>query len=68
MLASEVKQIEMSTPFIKDGKLLDASNQEDRKLCELTLADIEFIKTSNSVLGKGSYGEVELARIKGTGK
>jgi hypothetical protein len=33
----------------------------------ITLSDIEYIKSGNSILGKGSYGEVELAKIKRTG-
>jgi serine/threonine protein kinase len=38
-------------------------------LSELTLKDIEFVKKgTKSVLGKGSYGEVELAQHKKTGK
>ena len=32
------------------------------------MSDIEFIKTGNFILGKGSYGEVELAKHKRTGK
>jgi hypothetical protein len=27
----------------------------------MTINDIEFIKTGNRILGKGSYGEVEMA-------
>ena len=34
----------------------------------MTLKDIEFLKTPNANLGKGSYGEVELAKHKATGK
>lgn len=32
------------------------------------MSDIEFIKTGNFILGKGSYGEVELAKHKRSGK
>ena len=34
----------------------------------ISLKDIEFIKKGNRVLGKGSYGEVELGILKSTGK
>src|SRR5437016_1218425 len=35
---------------------------------DITMSDIEFIKSNNSILGKGSYGEVELAKHKRNGK
>ena len=35
---------------------------------EITINDIEFLKSNNSLLGKGSYGEVELAKHRGNGK
>jgi len=34
----------------------------------MRLADIEFVKTGNFELGKGSYGKVQLATHKKTGK
>ena len=34
----------------------------------MNLSDIEFIKSGNNILGKGSYGEVELAKHKRNGK
>ena len=34
----------------------------------ITLKDIEFVSSSNRVLGKGSYGEVEQGVLKRTGK
>lgn len=34
---------------------------------KLTMQDIEFVKNGNSRLGKGSYGEVELAIHKKSG-
>lgn len=35
---------------------------------DIKMSDIEFTKTGNFILGKGSYGEVELARHKRLGK
>jgi serine/threonine protein kinase len=35
---------------------------------QITLSDIEFLKKGNNILGKGSYGEVELATHKKSGK
>ena len=37
-------------------------------MTDITINDIEFQKNGNVILGKGSYGEVELARHKRTGK
>lgn len=34
---------------------------------DITLDDLEFMKSGSAILGKGSYGEVELARHKKTG-
>jgi hypothetical protein len=61
-------RIECSTPFIKDGFLLDSSKKDSNELGDIKMSDIEFIKTGNFILGKGSYGEVELAKHKRTGK
>jgi hypothetical protein len=63
-----VQRIEETTPFIKDGFLLDASKGEANELGDIKMSDIEFIKTGNHILGKGSYGEVELAKHKKLGK
>jgi hypothetical protein len=57
----------MSTPFIKDGMFSDGDHTHDEEIGAITLSDIEYIKSGNSILGKGSYGEVELAKIKRTG-
>ena len=34
----------------------------------MSLADLEFVRTGNFELGKGSYGKVQLARHKKTGQ
>lgn len=36
-------------------------------LSDITKADLEFFSTKEANLGKGSYGEVQLARHKTTG-
>ena len=64
----EVRRIEESTPFIKDGYLIDGRDSVNAEMGLLSLKDIEFIKNGNRVLGKGSYGEVELGKLKRTGK
>lgn len=64
----EVKRIEESTPFIKDGYLIDGRDSVNAQMGSISLKDIEFIKKGNRVLGKGSYGEVELGILKTTGK
>jgi serine/threonine protein kinase len=40
----------------------------DNEMKNLKMSDIEFVKSKDALLGKGSYGEVELARQKKTGK
>lgn len=71
MLLSEVTRIEASTPFIKEGNDENTLTPEQTKLeqmfSSITKKDLEFFQTREANLGKGSYGEVQLAKHKGTG-
>lgn len=71
VLLSDVKRIEASTPFIKEAYDESCLTPEQRRLenllQNLTKNDLEFITTKEASLGKGSYGEVQLARHKSTG-
>jgi hypothetical protein len=71
VLLSDVQRIEASTPFIKesnDGTILTPEQLKLEKMLScITKADLEFIETKEAALGKGSYGEVQLAKHKSTG-
>ena len=71
VLLSDVQRIEASTPFIKeanDESLLDPNQLKvDQMLCNITKNDLEFVQTREAALGKGSYGEVQLAIHKTSG-
>ena len=71
VLLSDVQRIEASTPFIKEANDESSLTPEQLKLenllCNITQADLEFIQTREANLGKGSYGEVQLAKHKATG-
>lgn len=57
---AEVKRIERSTPFIKPGQLREAGQADanEKMLANMTLDELEF---DAKTLGKGSYGQVQLA-------
>lgn len=63
----EKETIASDTPFLKEGQLLKDEDISSRKLC---LEDFEFVggKSSKKVLGKGSYGQVQLVKHKKTGR
>jgi hypothetical protein len=68
----EVLRIESQTPFIKEGSLINKGKHillisTGNTYSRLALSDIEFVKTGNYELGKGSYGKVQLAKHKKTG-
>ena len=65
LVESEVERIEKSTPFIKQGILYD-KNKDESEFKNITLDEIEFERKGNYILGKGSYGEVELGIHKKT--
>ena len=71
VLLSDVQRIEASTPFIKEANDESSLTAEQLKLenllCNITQSDLEFIQTREANLGKGSYGEVQLAKHKATG-
>jgi serine/threonine protein kinase len=71
VLLSDVQRIEASTPFIKEAfdesTLTTEQIELERMLSNIAKQDIEFIMTKEANLGKGSYGEVQLARHKTTG-
>lgn len=71
VLLSDVKRIEASTPFIKEafdeGSLTPDQRRLEHSLSNIQKNDLEFITTKEANLGKGSYGEVQLARHKSTG-
>ena len=71
VLLSDVQRIEASTPFIKDAYDESCLTMEQKRLetllQNLTKDDLEFIQSKEGNLGKGSYGEVQLAMHKGTG-
>ncbi|CDW86401.1 protein kinase domain containing protein [Stylonychia lemnae] len=70
----EVARIEETTPFIKEGHIVEMgvvdgiNSQEEQEFINIKMSDIEFIKQGNYQLGKGSYGEVQLAQHKKSGK
>jgi len=55
--------IEEESAFIKEGKIL---KDEEIKVQKLKIEDFEIV--NSKVLGKGSYGEVELAKHKSNGR
>ena len=61
-----MKRIEKSTPFIKTGQLRVAgqADQNEQMLANMTLDELEF---EERTLGKGSYGQVQLAVHKPSG-
>ena len=71
VLLSDVQRIEASTPFIKeanDETVLTPEQQKlEQQLLNIKKDDLEFIQTKEANLGKGSYGEVKLAKHKATG-
>ena len=62
VLLSDVQRIEASTPFIKeandDSSLTIEQSKLETLLGNITQSDLEFLKTKEASLGKGSYGEV----------
>lgn len=68
MPANEVDRIEKSTPFFKEGFLIEGRDSVIIEMGDIHLEDIEFLKSNNSLLGKGSYGEVELAKHRKNGR
>ena len=59
--AREIRGLERSTPFIKEGILRPAEKDvEEQELSSIKLTDI--IVEDDRELGKGSYGSVFLAR------
>jgi hypothetical protein len=68
VLLSEVQRIESSTPFIKEGNDETTLTPEQIRLEQMfqniSKKDLEFIQTKEANLGKGSYGEVQLAKHK----
>ena len=57
---AEVKNIEKTTPFIKQGVLLSAESvREEQMLASIQLSDLTFEDAKQ--IGKGSYGTVQLA-------
>lgn len=68
---SECQRIEASTPFIKDGYDESTLTPEQIKLesifQNISKKDLEFIQSKDANLGKGSYGEVQLAKHRSTG-
>jgi len=65
-----VQRIEASTPFIKEGNDESTLSPEKLKLEKMfqniQKKDLEFMSSKGADLGKGSYGEVQLARHKQT--
>jgi serine/threonine protein kinase len=66
MPLEEIKRIEESTPFLKEGFLVEGAQGDE--IVINSLDEIEFVREGNYKLGKGSYGEVELAVHRKTGK
>ena len=58
-----VWDIERETPFLKPGKILSDEYFQDTGV---SLSDFELVKSSQSSLGKGAYGEVKLVKFKKT--
>jgi hypothetical protein len=48
--------------------LIEGRDSINLEMGVISINDIEFIKNGNHILGKGSYGEVEMARHKRNGK
>ena len=48
--------------------MLEGRDSVVQEVGDIQLSDLEFMKSGSSLLGKGSYGEVELAKHKRTGK
>jgi non-specific serine/threonine protein kinase len=71
VLLSDVQRIEASTPFIKeanDDSLLTPEQQRlEQLMSQITKKDLEFVQSKDANLGKGSYGEVQLAKHAATG-
>ena len=71
VLMSDVQRIEASTPFIKDAYDDSSLTAEQKKLslllCNIQKKDLSFVTTKEAALGKGSYGEVQLAIHESTG-
>ena len=71
VLMSDVQRIEASTPFIKEAYDESSLTPEQVKLSQMLQKiekeDLGFINTKEAALGKGSYGEVQLATHKTTG-
>jgi hypothetical protein len=63
----DIERIERSSPFVRRGKFIThKQGSHEDPFRHMTLADFDYIKSdgnNSKVLGKGSYGEVELARI-----
>ena len=70
VLLTEVQRIEATTPFIKEGNDESTLTPEQIRLeqmfSSISKKDLEFIQGRESNLGKGSYGEVQLAKHKAT--
>ena len=47
--------------------MLEGRDSVVAEVGDIQLSDLEFMKAGSSLLGKGSYGEVELAKHKRTG-
>jgi hypothetical protein len=70
VLLSDVQRIEATTPFIKeanDDSTLSPDQLRTQQILEgMTKKDLDFVTTREANLGKGSYGEVQLARHRET--
>ena len=71
VLLCDVQRIEASTPFIKEAidesSLTPEQLKLEQQLLNLKKDDLDFLQTKEANLGKGSYGEVKLAKHKATG-
>jgi len=63
-----VQRIEKTTPFLRDAydesTMSPEQLQEEKMFSRIAMKDLEFVKCRGSNLGKGSYGEVQLAKHK----